>query len=234
MTLIRETDVARPVVEYLRLLGWTVYQEVELCYGRPDIVACLGNLVWIVEAKTSLSLKVLEQAYRWTGHVHYISVAVPRRRRGSHDRFALRLFEDKGIGVFSVRGSGADEMIPNTMVASEPRMMRRPHLHYVREIRDSLRPEMIDYAEAGSVAGSHWTRWKGTRDEVKSIVRRHPGVSISELIKEHGRFHYHTSQSARTSLVKNVELGLVPGVRIERDGRTPRLYPVESGSGVAS
>jgi hypothetical protein len=100
-----EADLARPLVEQLRELGWRVYQEVEWYTNGPraDIVATQGRLYWAIECKKSLSLDVLAQAFGWIGKAHVVSVAVPAsRRHSSGNDFALEAARAFGIGVLHV------------------------------------------------------------------------------------------------------------------------------------
>ena len=86
-----EVELARPVVAWLRLQRWEVYQEVQMGNGGPvaDIVARLGNLYWVVECKTKFGLAVMDQAHGWLGYAHLVSVAVPVLHRSGDRRRIL-------------------------------------------------------------------------------------------------------------------------------------------------
>ena len=94
-----ETILAELVVNWLESQKWDVYQEVQIeTYGKiADIVAVLGNLVWIIECKKSLSLSVMEQAYRWRRYANFTSVAV-QRRKGTEGR----VFATKVLSKFNM------------------------------------------------------------------------------------------------------------------------------------
>lgn len=75
---MKETELAQPVVEWLESQHWDVYQEVECPGGYADIVAVRDNYLWIIECKTSFSLKVVEQAMG--RRAHFRSIAIPKTR----------------------------------------------------------------------------------------------------------------------------------------------------------
>lgn len=56
-----EKEIAAAIVEHLRGLEMTVYQEVDLGGPVADIVAMRGPEIWIVETKTTWSLSLLAQ-----------------------------------------------------------------------------------------------------------------------------------------------------------------------------
>lgn len=98
-----ETQVAAPVVAWLRAGGWDVYQEVRQGAGARacDIVATQGRLIWAVEVKTRLSNAVLEQAAYWRQYAHFASVAVPMRY--DEDWVQKVFIERHGLGVIGVK-----------------------------------------------------------------------------------------------------------------------------------
>src|SRR3990167_11042364 len=102
MEKLTEVQLAKPIIAYLEERGWDVYQEV-LIYGKiADIVATFGKLTWIVEVKTSLSLKLLEQIYAWRGRANFLSIAIPTT---VGDGFVKNLLMNNRIGILTVRHS---------------------------------------------------------------------------------------------------------------------------------
>ena len=105
MKKLTEVDLAKPVISYLEERGWDVYQEV-LIYGKiADIVATFGKLTWIVEVKTSLSLKLLEQIYAWRGKANFISIAIPSNSYPGGDCFVKDILVKNKIGMLTDRKS---------------------------------------------------------------------------------------------------------------------------------
>lgn len=238
---MKETEVAAPVVEYLRHLGWDVYQEVQNgCAGKiADIVAVLDGRIWVVESKTSLNLDLISQAIHWQRHAHWVSVAIPAAKRrpyrdiGPGRKLALRLLRDNGIGVFRVN---AGEIIHDTF-DSPPRLNRwglhwddatlsprRWHLDSIKVLRGALRDEHRHWATAGNADGQRWSPWKATCKRAERFVKDNPGTSLKDLIDgiEH---HYRKDSTARSSMSQWIQQGKVPGIEARREGRLIRLYP---------
>lgn len=214
MTRRPETDIARPVVAWLRADGWTVYQEVEHREGIADIVATRGPLVWAIEVKTRLSLEVYAQARRWTAYAHLASVAVPPGRRRS--RILEAVLAEHGIGVLLV---SSEERIHQE---SAPTLRRSVG----PSLRKALRPEQQTYSEAGSPTGARWTPWRATVRDLVEAVRLRPGITLREALEE-SRHHYSSSAVARASLARQIRSGLIEGLRLEQQGREVRVWPRE-------
>jgi len=244
-----ETDVAQPVVAWLRAGGWDVYQEVRQGRGERscDIVATRGPLVWAVEVKVQFGIEVLEQAIYWSQYANYSSVAVPQKssRRGNGVVYRLAL-SHWGIGVFEVgdpskmlwREAGIEN--PSLLVKHE----RCPVLHRrgrAAEMRTWLYEEQKSYLAAGTACGGGWSPYKQTCQALRDKVRQHPGCTLREAIVgrevrigedgtvDYGwagiKHHYRMDSTAISSLKVWLEKGKVPGVRLEHEGRYVRLYP---------
>jgi hypothetical protein len=65
-----EAEIGEAVVAWLEAQHWDVYQEVKIYSGIADIIAVKGNLLWAIELKKSLTLKVMEQARGWRRPAH--------------------------------------------------------------------------------------------------------------------------------------------------------------------
>lgn len=205
-----EIDIAAPVVAWLIEQGWDVYQEVSMGYAdrRIDIVATHGGLVWAIECKTSLSIAVMEQAYYWKHSAHFSSIAVPRSKRSRGSAFAERILERDGIGKISV-GYG------HVYQSVAPALNRRA---YADRIRDRLCEEQKCGLAAGSSGGGYETPFRQTSRALARIVEERPGISLRDAI-DAIRHHYASDVTARSVLRQRIESGLVPGVRILREGR---------------
>lgn len=217
---LAETDIGRAVVIWLQTQHYDVYQEVRpSSWGhRADIVATIGQRVWIVECKTSLSLAVLGQAYGWRDYANWISVAVPWSRRRGRGHFSMEVARRFGIGVIEVNYVGRLRECYETV---SPRLCRKP----LRYLRDALCDAHKTYADAGSQAG-YFTSFKQTARALREIVEKCPGQTLSECIGQE-RFHYASASSARSALGKWLRDGLIDGVEVRRDGRHLRLFPME-------
>jgi hypothetical protein len=234
-----EADLARPLVEQLRELGWRVYQEVEWYSNGPraDIVATQGWLVWVIETKKSLSLDVLGQAHAWLGKAHVVSVAVPasNRHSGGND-FALDAARAFGIGVLHVTDpavmdeaetsawarSWIDQRRADGRGSRASRELVRPVFR--RRIDGSLRvlliPEREHFAEAGNADGKRYTAFNATCDKVRARLRDNGPMTIKVLVAVLGGDHHYANEaSAIGSLRKWIDCGQVEGVEIVNMGK---------------
>lgn len=210
-----EQDLAARVVRWLADQDFQVYQEVQLLYGGriADIVGRRGAVLIVVETKLQFGLDVVEQAFRWIGDANYVLVAIPAlRRRGG--LLLERICRDEGVGVLLANEYRVEEVIA-------PRLFRR--------IGDRLRNGLVEaqqtWAAAGNADGKRWSPFQQTARTVAEYVGEHPGCTLRELVTGI-RHHYFTSATARGALRKWIELGKIPGARMERHGRELRLFPV--------
>lgn len=220
-----ESELAKPVVTYLREDGWDVWQEVQLTtYSSvADIVAHRSPVYWIIECKLRFGLEVVDQARGWRKYAHYVSVAVPyvRDRAGSGTLdFVCSHF---GIGLLEVvkRGEYDTGYQVSKHRAKTPALMRRPPL--LPTLRDGLRDEQKYWAAAGNSFGRRFTPFAGTCYGLAQVVASNPGIEFSEALTKI-KHHYASDQSARSSLLKWVEAGRVKDVRLVREGRKVRLF----------
>ena len=98
---IKESDLFPAVKEWLEERGYEVYSEVECGTRRADVVGKCGNLITVVEMKTTLSLDLIEQAFRWKRLANYVYVAIPKPQKGVH-WFAARMLRREGIGILFI------------------------------------------------------------------------------------------------------------------------------------
>ena len=216
MEKLSEIELAKPVVLYLKEHGWDVYQEV-LIYGKiADIVATFGKLTWIIECKTSLSLKLLEQAYNWRGKANFISIAIPPLN--SHpggDCFVKDILVKNKIGLLSVSKYQED-----VFEYIHPQLNRK-----VINIQKFIKPEHKTWAEAGSQHG-YYTPFQRTKQNIEYEIKKHSnGILFKDFIKltEH---HYTSEATARSCLQKWIESGIIKGAKIVNQGNKLFIYPI--------
>ena len=210
MKKLSEVDLAKPIIAYLEERGWDVFQEV-LIYGKvADIVATFGKLTWIIECKTSLSLKLLEQIYGWRGKSNFISIAIPAS--SSWGDFTEDLLNRNKIGVLSVRHSEVYENI-------HPQLNRK-----TINIQKFLKPEQKTWAEAGSQHG-YYTPFQNTKRNIEYRIKNYPnGILFNDFLKltEH---HYSKEATARSCLRQWIESGIIKGAKIVIQGNKLWIYP---------
>lgn len=100
---IKESDLNPTAKQFLRDQGCTeLYGEIL----DIDLVGVNGNLIYAIELKTTLSIKVLEQALNRKAYANYVYVAVPHDKLAKHYDLispVFRLFlETHGIGLIGL------------------------------------------------------------------------------------------------------------------------------------
>ena len=218
-----EIELARPVVEWLKEQHWDVYQEVQLeSYGRiADIVAVRGKCIWIIEYKTSLSLKVIEQASKhWQCHCR--SVAVPMGK--TTDRwFKKRIMNLLNIGLIEV---SKPNYKGNMTVCEEYKgNFQRLQKQTIHELLFKLRPEHKN-SEAGSRGGGYLTAYSRTMHDIREIISCNPGYTLKEIMTTL-QHHYASEASARTCIKKALAEWETEWCRIEIDGKANRYFVKE-------
>lgn len=221
-----ESELAAAVVAWCADQQWEIYQEVQVQeYGQiADIVALQSSTAWVIEAKLSLSLALLEQAIYWTRFAHYTSIAVPesaRKRRGWRAVFSLT--HKHGIGICQVEKVTETRYTVTESLA--PRINRQAQ---DKILRGCLREEHKTFAVAGNANGKRWSPYLATCRDLAEYVRRHPGTPLKEAI-ESIKHHYSCSATARRSLAHWMKKGKVPGVEYRVEKHKAKLYPVATG-----
>lgn len=201
-----EVELCRPIVSWLNSQHWEVYQEVQTSYGgkRADIVAVRGPAIWVIEAKLSLSLSVIEQALHWKYYATYISVAVPVRKRRSPGK---DLLYQLGLGIVEVQPYKryGDFGITNRFgTFNKPRKMLRERM------KAALSPmhKTGEFGEAGNAAGERWTPYRNTMHRVQRILKENGPCTMGQIMEVMGReqHHYTSDQSAKQSMRKALDL----------------------------
>lgn len=235
-----EAELARPLVEQLRELGWTVYQEVEWYSNGPraDIVATQGQLVWVIECKKSLSIDLLGQAHGWLGMAHVVSVAVPASLRRRND-FTIEVARAFGIGVLHVTDpavldeAGWDDKSEwsrdwiarrrtegRGSTASVELVRPAFHRRICSSLRKQLIPERENFAEAGNADGRRYTAFMATCDKVRARLRDNGPMTVKKLVAVLGKDHHYASEaSAIGSLRKWIEADKLEGVELVGQGK---------------
>ena len=223
-----ETDVAEPVIAWLKNMKWEVYQEVEALAGICDIIAVQGPVVWAIEVKRQMSFDLIGQGERWLPYAHRVSVAVPAPAKWTPGRVASgKVLATLGIGLIHVRGPNLSEDRRVSIVGKAPL-----HRHALAAtITAKLEEEHKTFAAAGSPTGNRWTPFARTCKAIREIVTEQPGISLKALV-DAADHHYHTASSAKSCLSRYIQSGIVDGVEARREGRHLRMYPVaEKGGG---
>jgi hypothetical protein len=223
---MRETDLARKVIEWLIDQKWDVYQEVQVFQGGSvaDIVAKQGPVIWVIETKTTLSLAVIGQAYEWLPWANFVSVAVPagKRRIG----FAARILKTYGIGLLKVNQYESDWSSPVSEI--EHPAFRRHTGNARTYILNALNEAHKTYAEAGNNQCRHWSPFKQTCLDIYQYVRVNEGCSLKDILNN-VKYHYATPASARVCIPKWAEAGVIDRIKVVKEDGKWRFYTTEGG-----
>ena len=206
---INESEYAAVVVKHFENLGYEVFKEVGFGGGsmRADIYCRKGDETIAIEVKTSLNLKVLDQAFGWREHANKVYFAVPSR---SHQRFAVTraICEAFGIGMLDIYlyshhrvNSEVRERIP-ACINSEP---KHPPLY--EQQKDSI---------AGTHSGNFVTPFKITCIRLLDHVTANGPVLLVDAMRsiEH---HYSNENSAVAGIRKMIKWGVITEMEIFKD-----------------
>lgn len=201
---MQEQDLFDPIKEWLEEKGYEVYAEVEMPFGRADVVGKNHPAYCVVEMKTSLNLEVISQAIRWQGMFHYIYIAVPRRRRPI-PAIANKILHENRIGLL--------EVDVNYVWTRIPARYNRPYYPYSKKISKYLYEEQKTWVKGGSNEGGYVTPYKITMSRIKEYLKRqryrYHGIeeedggwrTINEIL-EYCETHY---QNPKSSLAKALQ-----------------------------
>ncbi len=227
-TKITEKDLASKVVEWLQDQHWDVYQEVQFSSwgGRiADIIAVRGKIVWIIECKVSMSLKVLEQASLW--QVPMRSIAILSSIDSMDRHFAYRVAKDYlGLGIISVKYLIQTGTFDRWVIDEEvgPKILREHYPFSQKYILPKLREEHKTFLQAGSKGGGFYTPYKSTMINIRSFINDHPGCTTKEIMDAVGKGHYCSEVSARSGIPHALRDFEHDWCRIDFDGKQNRYY----------
>lgn len=214
---MNERDVAIPVMEWLKADGWDCYPEANVHYfnERADIAAVRNGKLWIVEAKTSLSLQLLDQAYKWTYKAHFVSVAIPWRRRDI-PMIASQFLKTNKIGLITVYKHSVEAHIG-------PGVNRSAHA-YAKRVISGLHPDMKRYVPGTPATEGYSTPFRRTINEAVRFIYKHPGCSIKDVMNGINH-HYLSDATARSCVPKWLRELESDRIRAEVKGRKLLFYP---------
>lgn len=247
MAQIGEAKVAEGAKAWLEQAGWTVYSEVSMGQGssRADLVGSIGpshKLLSVVEAKTSLSLEVLEQASAWTAHFRWVAVPQGKVAR-NNGTFGVRVAKWLGVGVLEVQWAGTEyarDPIDNKWVKVPDRLVCRVVLDApiqrwggrpdaIARLRARLHEGQRTAKAGGTPGGGYWTPYRETMGLVKAkLVQAGPaGLDIGGIMADL-KHHYASSASAKASLAARLADAETSWCVIVGQGKAAR-YSVREG-----
>lgn len=215
-----EVELGKHVIKWLTAEGWDVYQEVSAGYSsaRADIVATRSGALWVIELKTSLSLKLFDQIIAWREHAHFLSVGYVRTRniyrhnpyQNIKHYFAMNL----GLGYFTVgkNDGGVD--------CQKPRYIK-PHAPHI--VKNALHPDQKTMCDSGSKSGGYYTPFRDTVTQLIRYVAENPGCTMKQAI-DTIKHHYASDQTAIVCLFKFIGTKVIPEIVVDATKRPYRLF----------
>jgi len=195
---LSETDLYRPVADYLTEQGYSVYGEVRDC----DLVASRGDELVAVELKLGFCLNLVAQAVERQKAVEAVYVAVPRPKggvRGRRWRSYLHLLRRLELGLIFV--AQPHDKAEIEIVLHPKSFDRLASVSRGRRIRQSMIREMRgrsgDYNTGGSTRQKIITAYRENAIHIACCMERFGPLSPRRL-RELG-----TGQKTQSILSKN-------------------------------
>lgn len=186
---MKESDLFLPVKEFLLENGCSdVYGEVL----NFDVLGITGASNIIVELKSSLSFKLLDQAIDRLNYGHYVYIAIPKRK-DYIPRSIKEFLQYKKIGVLEVEKSlrFPDGIVNVSIPARFNHRATQMHKRGLNKIREHIKP--YNEAQIGGVKGGESvTDYSLMIDNIKDFMRirkRGKWVTVEEIL-EHCEVYY--------------------------------------------
>jgi len=168
---LKETEMYRPLAEYLAGEGYTVRGEVRHC----DVVATKGAELIAIEMKNQFSTKLLVQATQRQRAADSVYIAVPRppaTRDRAHWRHIQHLLRQLEIGLIFVSSNG---YMPKVEIVFHP-------LPFVRQRSQKKRRAILAEAEKRS---GDFNEGGSTRRKIVTAYREE-AICIALALAERG------------------------------------------------
>ena len=178
-----ETDLYKPVYDYLVLQGYTVHSEVKNC----DITAIKGEELVVVELKTTFNLKLLAQGAKRQRIADSVYVAIPlpkggKRSAGWSDMcLLLRRLELGLILVAPDKNPGVEIVFhPNTFDRLKSvNSAKKQRRHIIREVE----ARYGDYNVGGSTKRKLMTAYRENSVFIACCFLKYGRLSPAQLKK---------------------------------------------------
>lgn len=181
---MKESELAQKFAQSEIFSGLDIYNEVEKPGGGVIDFIAANNLVKIaVEVKTSLSIRVIEQAYANKAFVNYSYIAVPESK---NQKFAYKICSDHGIGVLIIA--------PYALMVQE---VVKPRIN--RKITKIVLNDFQKANLAGCTSGERITPFKDTVYRMYRYLERQKDkqARLSDIF-DNVAFHWSTLSCAKS------------------------------------
>ncbi|PLS15062.1 hypothetical protein CVD28_24600 [Bacillus sp. M6-12] len=189
---MKESDLFLPVKKFLLESGYSnVYGEV----GKCDVLGVNGECNIIVELKTTLSFKLIDQAIERLKQGHYVYIAIPKRKQ-SIPKCVKEILTYHKIGLIEVGMRSFKVTIP----------ARFNRLANKRKSYKRLRKNIKEYSEGqigGVKSGEKITDYSITMQNIKEYMKskRNKWVTVDDIL-EHCETHYKKPKTSVMATLK--------------------------------
>ena len=200
---MKENDLAKIGKEWIESKGYEVYSEVLHHIGtkRADMICVKDDYYINIETKMSMNLTLFEQTFFWKDKVHESYLLIPSKRKINW--FGIQLAKDLGVGILIYRRG---EIIEHTSSS----VCKNPDLPQLYEQQKNSNP--------GTKEGGYVTPFKITKELLIEYIKENDECSLLNAIKNIDH-HYSSNYSAKKSLHKLINIGVVEKLEIFRKGK---------------
>jgi hypothetical protein len=193
---LKETDLARPLYEYLGSQGYTVRSEVKDC----DIAAVRGDELLVIEIKKTLNLALLAQAAKRQRITESVYMAVPRPpstwKWHTENRWVKHVIRRLELGLIFV---SLDPAKPAVDVVFHPgSFTRRKRAVHRRVLLEEMKNRTGDFNTAGSTGKKLVTAYRENAIFIACCLKE-KGTLSPKALREMG-----TGQKTLGVLYQNV------------------------------
>lgn len=197
---MKESELFAPVKKLLMEIGCSnVYGEVL----NVDVLGIQGPVNIVVEMKTSLSFKLIDQIIERSDLGHYAYIAIPKRK--THiPRFVEKVLREKRIGVIEVdRDTYSDELVAHVVLQARFNRIAKRKTDLIRNrIRDYHKTQV-----GGKKSGEAMTDYKATIESVKRYLtwnRRGEWTKIDQIL-DYCETHYSNPKPSLSKSLREFE-----------------------------
>jgi len=178
-TPYKESDLYNPIKTMLTDQGFTVRGEVKGC----DIAAVKDDMLWVVEMKLSINLKLIFQAMERQTATDWVFVAIPRPPKARDGTFMQlqRLLKRLQIGLITVA-------LDSPARLAEILLFPTGRADKTTKKSESLRREIAGRISdtIGGSQGAVNTAYRERSVRIACLLEAHGNLSARELTKIHG------------------------------------------------
>lgn len=186
---MKETDLAKPVANWMRKQGYIVYSEVPIFERVVDMVGINGKDILVVELKLSLSWTVIRQACtsQLVSGKAYVGIATKPRKT------SIEKCKKYGIGILRVTDNVEELLKPVKL---------KDIWGFYRDTIIEMTEVLTPSDEAGIPCGGNLGPAQVCYIRVKQYRKTHPKATWKEVYKNVGN-HYsnHLSMAGAMRLV---------------------------------